>query len=59
MAVLLISSELEEVLGLSHRVLVMRGGEVVRRLDGEEITEEAVISASFATELAAAGGSTG
>ena len=32
----------------------MRGGEVVRRLDGEEITEEAVISASFATELAVA-----
>jgi ABC-type sugar transport system ATPase subunit len=59
MAVLLISSELEEVLGLSHRVLVMRGGEVVRRLDGEEITEEAVISASFATELAVAGGGIG
>jgi simple sugar transport system ATP-binding protein/ribose transport system ATP-binding protein len=55
MAVLLISSELEEVLGLSHRVLVMRGGEVVRRLDGEEITEEAVISASFNTELAVGG----
>jgi ABC-type sugar transport system ATPase subunit len=59
MAVLLISSELEEVLGLSHRVLVMRGGEIVRRLDGEEITEEAVISASFATELAVAGGGKG
>jgi ribose transport system ATP-binding protein len=59
MAVLLISSELEEVLGLAHRVLVMRGGEVVRRLEGEEITEEAVISASFATELAVVGGRTG
>ena len=59
MAVLLISSELEEVLGLAHRVLVMRGGEIVKRLDGEAITEDAVISASFATELALAGGSTG
>ena len=59
MAVLLISSELEEVLGLSHRVLVMRGGEVVRRFDGEEITEEAVISASFNTELAVPGGRKG
>ena len=59
LAVLLISSELEEVLGLAHRVLVMRGGEIVKRLDGEAITEDAVISASFATELALAGGSTG
>ena len=59
MAVLLISSELEEVLGLAHRVLVMRGGEIVKRLDGDEITEDAVISASFATELALAGGRTG
>jgi simple sugar transport system ATP-binding protein/ribose transport system ATP-binding protein len=59
MAVLLISSELEEVLGLAHRVLVMRGGEIVKRLEGDEITEEAVISASFATELAFAGGRAG
>jgi ABC-type sugar transport system ATPase subunit len=59
MAVLLISSELEEVLGLAHRVLVMRGGEIVKRLEGDEISEEAVISASFATELAFAGGRAG
>ena len=57
-AVLLISSEHEEVLGLAHRVLVMRGGEIVRRLEGEEITEDAVMSAAFATELASAGAST-
>src|SRR5262249_23662843 len=55
MAVLLIASELEEVLGLAHRGLVMRGGEIVRRLEGEEITEDAVMSAAFATELASAG----
>jgi ABC-type sugar transport system ATPase subunit len=55
MAVLLISSELEEVLGLAHRVLVMRGGEIVGRLEGDEITEDAVMNASFATELARAG----
>jgi len=29
MAVMLISSELEEVIGLAHRVLVMRHGEIV------------------------------
>jgi ribose transport system ATP-binding protein len=55
MAVLLISSELEEVMGLAHRVLVMRGGTIVRRLEGDEITEDAVMSAAFGTELAQAG----
>ena len=58
MAVLLISSELEEVLGLAHRVHVMRGGEIVARLEGDEITEDAVMAAAFATELAQAGGRT-
>jgi simple sugar transport system ATP-binding protein/ribose transport system ATP-binding protein len=56
MAVLLISSELEEVLGLSHRLLVMRGGSIVARLEGDEMSEDAVMAAAFATELAHAGG---
>jgi ABC-type sugar transport system ATPase subunit len=59
MAVLLISSELEEVLGLAHRVLVMRGGRIVRHLDGDEMTEDAIMSAAFATELSAVGASMG
>jgi ABC-type sugar transport system ATPase subunit len=59
MAVLLISSELEEVLGLAHRVLVMRGGRIVRHLDGDEMTEDAIMSAAFATELSAVGASIG
>ena len=50
MAVLLISSEHEEVLGLAHRVLVMRGGRIVAELDAEEMSEEAVLHAAFATE---------
>ncbi len=49
MGVLLISSELEEVLGLSHRVLVMRGGRVVAELAGEAASEENVMSAAFGT----------
>jgi ribose transport system ATP-binding protein len=49
MGVLLISSEIEEVLGLAHRVLVMRGGRVVEELAGEEATEERVMRAAFAT----------
>jgi ABC-type sugar transport system ATPase subunit len=49
MAVLLISSEHEEVLGLAHRVLVMRAGRVVEELDQETMSEEAVLRAAFAT----------
>ncbi len=49
MAVLLISSEIEEVLGLSHRVLVMRTGRVVGEFVGAEATDEAVMNAAFAT----------
>jgi ABC-type sugar transport system ATPase subunit len=47
MGVLLISSDLEEVLGLAHRVLVMRAGQVTADLSGEAATEAAVLSAAF------------
>jgi ABC-type sugar transport system ATPase subunit len=49
MAVLLISSEHEEVLGLAHRVLVMRAGRIVAELDQQTMSEEAVLRAAFAT----------
>jgi rhamnose transport system ATP-binding protein len=47
LGVLLISSELEEVLGLAHRVLVMRAGRIVSELEGEAMTESAVLAAAF------------
>ncbi len=49
-AVLLISSEHEEVLGLAHRVLVMRGGRIVAELDRHTMSEDALLHAAFATE---------
>lgn len=49
-AVLLISSEHEEVLGLAHRILVLRGGRVVGEFDHRSMSEEAVLHAAFATE---------
>jgi rhamnose transport system ATP-binding protein len=52
MGVLLISSDLEEILGLAHRVLVMRAGKIVERLDGARMSEESIIRASFAVERA-------
>ena len=43
-SVILVSSELEEVLGLSHRVLVMSGGRQRDVLDREHATAEAVMA---------------
>lgn len=48
-AVLLISSEIEEILGLAHRVLVMRGGRITAELEGEAMTEANILAAAFAT----------
>ena len=47
LGVLLISSDVEEILGLAHRVLVMRLGEVVAELAGGEVSEAAILSAAF------------
>ena len=46
--VIVISSDVEEVLGLAHRVLVIRGGRVVAELTGERMTEQNVIGSAFA-----------
>jgi len=42
-SILLISSEMEEVLGLSHRVGVMHDGRLVDILDRSQATQETVI----------------
>jgi rhamnose transport system ATP-binding protein len=56
MGVLLISSEIEEVLGLAHRVLVMRSGRIVAEYAGEAATLDAVMGAAFAAvEVSSAG----
>jgi rhamnose transport system ATP-binding protein len=52
MAVLLISSELEEVLGLAHHVLVLSRGRTVAEYDSEEATMERVLASAFASEAA-------
>jgi rhamnose transport system ATP-binding protein len=48
-AVLMISSELPEVLGVSDRVLVMREGRLAAEFSREQATEEAVMSAAMGT----------
>ena len=47
MAILLISNEIEEILGLAHRVVVMRHGRLVAELAGEAMTEGAILEAAF------------
>lgn len=45
-ACIVISSELQELVGLADRVLVMRGGRIVAELTGSDITEQNVVYAA-------------
>ena len=49
MGVLLISSEIEEVIGLAHRILVVREGRIVAEFDGDA-DEATVMRAAFGTD---------
>ena len=49
-AILFISSELSEILGLSDRILVMRRGQIVAEFDAAEATEEGIMRAAVAEE---------
>lgn len=48
LGIVIISSELEEVLGLAQRVLVMRQGRLVAELRGDDMNQQAVLEAAFA-----------
>jgi simple sugar transport system ATP-binding protein/ribose transport system ATP-binding protein len=48
-AILLISSEHEEVLGLAHRVMVMRAGRIVAELGEDDMSEDALLGAALGT----------
>lgn len=43
MACIVISSELNEVLGLCHRIAVMRSGQIVATLNSDQTTEETIM----------------
>ena len=53
LTILLISSELLEVLGMSDRVLVMREGQLVAEIAREDASEERIIQAAAGIEEAA------
>jgi len=54
MAVLVVSSETEEVLGLADCIVVMRDGRVIAELDGHTATEAQLVNLAFGTEQEAA-----
>jgi ABC-type sugar transport system ATPase subunit len=47
LGVLFISSDTEEILGLAHRVLVMRAGRIAAEFGSEAMTEAAILAAAF------------
>ncbi|MFI4995574.1 MAG: sugar ABC transporter ATP-binding protein [Hyphomicrobiales bacterium] len=50
-SVIVISSEMQELIGLCHRILVMREGRIVGELEGEGATEDEIVA--LATGVAA------
>jgi ABC-type sugar transport system ATPase subunit len=50
-AILMVSSELPEILGMSHRILVMRGGRIVADLPRQDATEESIMAAATGQAL--------
>jgi ribose transport system ATP-binding protein len=42
-AVIVISSEMQELIGICHRILVMRGGRIVGEVSGEAMTEDEIV----------------
>ncbi len=53
LGIMLISSELPEILGLSDRIYVMQNGRITGELSGAEATEEAVLGLAMADHLSA------
>jgi rhamnose transport system ATP-binding protein len=54
LAILLISSELPEILGMSDRVLVMREGRLVANLPRADATQELIVEAAAGVARTAA-----
>ncbi|MCP4381935.1 MAG: sugar ABC transporter ATP-binding protein [Hyphomicrobiales bacterium] len=51
-SVLLVTSEIEEMVALADRVLVLRGGVIAAEMSGDAISEAALMAAAMGTEAA-------
>src|SRR5262249_22100104 len=54
LAILMISSELGEIMGMSDRILVMREGRIVAELDRADATQAVIVAAMMSGEHGAA-----
>jgi rhamnose transport system ATP-binding protein len=52
LAILLISSELPEILGMSDSVAIMRGGTVVGRINRADATQERILALALGHKAA-------
>ena len=52
-AILFVSSEMEEILGMADRVLVMHEGALAGELSRDELSEEAIMRLATGQDLAA------
>jgi len=52
MAILTVSSEIDEVLGISHRIIVMKEGRVVGELAGDDATDVELMALAFGVDEA-------
>jgi rhamnose transport system ATP-binding protein len=59
LGILFISEDTEEILGLAHRVLVMRAGQITAELSGDAMTEAAILAAAFGAVEGERGGREG
>jgi ABC-type sugar transport system ATPase subunit len=51
-AVIIVSSELPELMNLCHRIIVMSGGRVQDEMEAEKFDERRILAAAFAAHLA-------
>ncbi len=49
-AIIMISSEMPEVLGMSDRIIVMRNGRITETFENKNVTQEMILRASMATD---------
>jgi ABC-type sugar transport system ATPase subunit len=54
-AIILVSSELPELMNVCHRILVMSGGRICDELEQEEFSERRILAAAFAAHMGAGG----
>jgi ribose transport system ATP-binding protein len=52
LSILFVSSELEEIIGMSDRVLVMREGRITGELNRDELSEEAIMQLATSADTA-------